>query len=419
MNPELQRPIVFRGQRHSTPKTYWHGTHCACAPSETLERIRPFFRLAGLTRVANITGLDRIGIPTTLAIRPNSPTLTVSSGKGFTSDAAYVSGAMEALELFHAEGPAVPYFRCPYSQLDLHGEPLPLDQLALTKYSLFTVDWPFDWSLGWDIGSQRECPVPLASVDMVRGPRGTTALGAFQLTSNGLASGNTFLEAVTAGLYEVIERDAVTCNDLAWEKSKRAPPRVQLETLRLPLVVELIATLDAAGISVVLLDCTVDTAVPVFMAFVCDRHMPRIGIYKGYGAHLDPEIAMIRAITEAIQSRLIFIAGSRDDAFRHHHTRVRRNSGAESIARLQAIEATIDGHDYRSMATPSFEGDLHLLLAKLRNAGLPRVIVFDLSRTPFPVAVVKVLVPGAEGYLFDMYAPGKRARRFVQQQTLQ
>lgn len=57
----------------------------------------------GITRVADVTGLDRIGIPVVMVCRPNARSLAVSQGKGIDIEAATVSGLMESVELYHAE----------------------------------------------------------------------------------------------------------------------------------------------------------------------------------------------------------------------------------------------------------------------------------------------------------------------------
>ena len=62
----------------------------------------------GITRLAEVTGLDRIGIPVWMAIRPNSRTLAVSQGKGLTDAAAQASALMEAAEIASAERFPVP-----------------------------------------------------------------------------------------------------------------------------------------------------------------------------------------------------------------------------------------------------------------------------------------------------------------------
>ena len=40
-------------------KRYFEGTHRTHSPAETLARLRPMLPTLGITRVANLTGLDR------------------------------------------------------------------------------------------------------------------------------------------------------------------------------------------------------------------------------------------------------------------------------------------------------------------------------------------------------------------------
>ena len=85
------------------PKRYAHDSHRICGPEDTLARLRPLLRETGITRIANVTGLDRTGIPVVMVCRPASRSVTVSQGKGLTVAGAKVSGVMEALEAWHAE----------------------------------------------------------------------------------------------------------------------------------------------------------------------------------------------------------------------------------------------------------------------------------------------------------------------------
>jgi YcaO-like protein with predicted kinase domain len=85
------------------PKRFHVGTHRLTDPSQTLQRVTPFMSAMGITRVGNITGLDRIGIPVAIAVRPNSRSLAVAQGKGTSLDAAKASALMEAIETYHAE----------------------------------------------------------------------------------------------------------------------------------------------------------------------------------------------------------------------------------------------------------------------------------------------------------------------------
>lgn len=406
--------IRFRGTAYRGDKGFWRGTQRSIPPEETLRRIRGCFPTAGITRLADITGLDRIGIPTTLAIRPNGRTLSNSSGKGFTLEAALTSGAMEAIELFHAEECEVPYFRSAYDEIPERYARIPLDRLALARHAPFDPRWPFRWTPGWDLLNQCEVAVPLGLIDMGRGAANLHDLFAFQITSNGLASGNNMLEAINAGLFEVIERDAVTSHKVRWDMTHEHPPVIRLDTIEHPMVRELIDGLDDAGIGLALLDCSVDTDLPVYEAFLVDLVWQNVGVFKGYGAHLDPEIAMIRAITEAVQGRVVYISGSRDDLFRHNEVHLRNDVNDRAAIRMfEKMVPTVDARGRRSEATPTFEGDTLAAMRKLEAVGIDQIIVVDLSRDDFPVNVVKVVVPGLEGYMFDFYQPGPRALAFA------
>ena len=110
-------------------KAYWAGTHRTVAPAETLARVRPLMPTMGITRIANITGLDRLGIPVVMVCRPNSRSIAVSQGKGLTLDAAKASGLMESVETFHAESITRPLVLATARELD-RSHPLANIELA-------------------------------------------------------------------------------------------------------------------------------------------------------------------------------------------------------------------------------------------------------------------------------------------------
>ncbi|MCP9984172.1 hypothetical protein [Actinomadura madurae] len=95
-------------------KVCFDGTHRARLPEDTLRGLEPILDQVGITRIADVTWLDEIGIPVYQAIRPDSWSLCVSQGKGLTGDLAKVSAVMESIELWHAErmpgrqGPCIP-----------------------------------------------------------------------------------------------------------------------------------------------------------------------------------------------------------------------------------------------------------------------------------------------------------------------
>jgi len=98
-------------------KGYLLDTHRLCDPALTMERVRPHLSRMGITRIANLTGLDRIGLPTVMVTRPNARSVAVALGKGLSLEAARVSGVMEAIETWHAERISLPVRRECYAEL--------------------------------------------------------------------------------------------------------------------------------------------------------------------------------------------------------------------------------------------------------------------------------------------------------------
>ena len=407
-------PILFRGKAYRSPKVFRAGTHRAQDPGETFKAIKPYLERAGVTRIADVTGLDNVGVPTTLAIRPNALTMACSSGKGLSLDQAYVSGAMEAFELHAAETAPLTFIRASYRELSSRYALPAVDDLPLTRSNLFSLDWPFHWFLGWDLISQSEIPVPASVVGMSRDRTLITSIGSFHITSNGLGAGNSFLEAIAAGLYEVVERDAIACRFFASATSGRGLPTLSETTLgSYPLLASVLDRCNRARVKLVVHDSTVDTTVPTYSAIVYDEADRGVGVVKGTGSHLDPEIAILRAITEALQARLNFIAGSRDDIFRTAFVRVRADWG-RAVAAIERVQTDCPQAAVRiSHATNSFENDINHLLACVQAAGVQQVIVADLTPPDFPVNVVRVLIPGFEGYMHHGYRAGRRALNFA------
>lgn len=416
MNPA---PILSTPIRRllGTPaaKRYHRGTHRSRTPAETLAVLTPHLRRFGITRVADVTGLDHLGIPVYMVVRPNSRSLAVSQGKGIDHDAAKVSGIMESLELYHAEFPACTVRLESYAVLSRQ---LPLAdpaQLPGVRDSVFTADWPIPWTAGLDLMSGEPVWVPFELVHANTTVPPMPGSGCFDRGTNGLASGNTLAEAVLHGVCEVIERDALAL----WEHAgarERERTRLDLTTVEDPLVGGLLEAYEHARITVLCWDVTTNVQVPVYRVIIVDEDSDPVfnpmGGHFGAGCHADRTVALVRALTEAAQSRLTVIAGSRDDITRAAYHACQAAHSLEvyhGMARGAAGSARFD-------TTPSFVGessadDVDWVLHRLADAGLPRVIAVDLSRPDLDMRVVRIVVPGLEGPTDSpAYRPGLRVR---------
>ena len=222
-----------------------------CTPEATLERILPLMAPAGITRVADVTGLDTLGVPVVMVVRPSSRSLVVSQGKGLDTVAAKVSGSVESLECCHAECISGPVYLGRLADLAAMHDIVDPFTLPRLPYGHFRSELTIPWIEALDIGSDRIRLVPLeiASVDFTL--PGIPGSGFFGRSTNGLASGNNIHEAVLHGLCEVIERDAwalwhasAGATGLAFELANEVDGRV----------VDLAGRIEMAGCSIIVED---------------------------------------------------------------------------------------------------------------------------------------------------------------------
>ena len=404
----------FYDRELSQPKGWVDGTHRVRSPAATVADFGRHMARLGITRLANVTGLDVLGLPVWVAIRPSSRGLSVSQGKGLDHDAARASALMESIESWHGERIERP-LRCEsYDALRTIAPVVDIRQVPARAGSVVRTDVPIIWIEGWDLIAGEPCWVPFEAVttNFVAPARGGNT---FLMSSNGLSSGNHLLEAIVHALCELIERDALTLwYLLAPDDSKRC--QLDPATIDDPGCAATIARLEAAGASVAAWDITSDAGVPAYSAVVYEQtERPRwraMGMFSGYGCHPAPGVALLRAITEAVQSRLTMISGSRDDLFYRDYVHCSNADDlARMIARVTTPPPTRGFHARASIATASFEGDLAVMLDGLRGIGIERAVVVDLSRDDVGIPVVKLVVPGLEAMsLAHTYAAGARAR---------
>lgn len=288
----------------TTAKNYLAGTHRARHPEETWSVIAPHLMDFGVTRVADVTGLDTLGIPVAMATRPLAKMLSVSQGKGQSLLLAKVSAVMEAIEFWHAEYayPSLAHRQVPAGELDLSYE---LDEVT-TAPSLLTSATPLDWIDAVGMTSGRTIPVPRDLVCFSAPHEVSWKPAGLVPGSNGLASGNCLPEAALHALYEVVERDAIS------QQSEQGTERyLDLGSIEDAACAEMVQQIRGVGATLLVTQLPNRFGVPCFGAQVWSHDFPVTTL--GWGAHLAAEVAVSRAITEAAQSRLTVITGSRDD----------------------------------------------------------------------------------------------------------
>jgi ribosomal protein S12 methylthiotransferase accessory factor len=376
----------------SLPVNYAEGTHRVVAPVDTLARIKPLLADMGITRVANITDLDRLGIPTWCAIRPICKQVQVSNGKGITHAAAKAGALMEAIEHWHAENPLGEFRRASTTELEREGEPF-VPPSALPDFSTevphyLTPQRVIDWVRGERIAPSMPVWLPVCAAFVVE-----PMLADY--STNGLASGNHLVEATLHALYEVIERDAMAGLLRGGLTLPRGESRVvDLDTLPAGPLAALRDRLARAGIALTLVRVASSVPVSTFWAIFVDPDSraacPSVNI--GHGTHLNPTVAALRSITEAAQARLTFIHGAREDltpeAYEFSGVHERLRSFFEAQRGDLAWSAIVD------RSSGDLAQDLRTVLGDLQTAGHGDVYRVDLTNPRFGIPVVKMFVPG-------------------------
>jgi ribosomal protein S12 methylthiotransferase accessory factor len=236
--------------------------------------------------------------------------------------------------------------------------------------------------------------------------------GCFDCSSNGLASGNTLVEAICHGILEVVERDATALwNQLPREA--RISTGLDLESVDDAACREVLDKLARADFAVAAWETTSDVGLPSFFALISDRRNPANHHGIGAAAHSLRDVALLKALIEAAQVRTTYISGTRDDLMPEEY------KGAGRAAKQRAARRLLAGHaprrrlgDLPDWQTDSSAAELECLLARLKAVGISEVVAIDLGKDELGLAVVRVVIPGLEGPDDHAgYVPGERALR--------
>lgn len=383
--PETARPSVPR----TSVKVTSIGTHRVRSAEETWKWIQPVLPHCGITRVADVTWLDEIGIPVFQAVRPNARTLSVSQGKGATAMLAKVSAAMEAVELWHAENPDVSVTTATVEEIE--GElGYPLRMLPLATRHFVGPDCRFDWFPATRIDGTGPSYLPSTLLHLDSCVDGRWTPAAFRATSNGLASGNVLDEAVLHGLYEVVERDAS-----ARDRRHGTGRPLDLTSVDDPTACLLLERLTSAGIQVTVRFLPSPFGVPTFDVVITSSLFPVP--FGGVGTHLDAGIALCRALTEAAQSRAAAIAGTRDDIGRGPYrgavfSSVDRSPSAPAAA--YADGAAVDFTSVTATPLPDIHEEAVHVARRIESKTGCAPLYVDLTRPELAVPVAHVVCPG-------------------------
>ena len=393
--------------------SYIEGTQRVYDEATTLENTKDQIKKIGVTRIADITNLDRLGIPILSAIRPSAApgAISIYSGKGSTEQRARISAIMESFERCLAERPGVNAnieggISAP-ALVESYATAIEscsvLDPKALLLAQPFNPSSLMEWVGAYDLMSGEETFISANAVYHPYDAPGQCQK-LFLSNTNGLASGNVLEEAILHGLLEVIERDAISTAQFSRDLGKEI-----LLTEEDGYLYELAQKFKDAGVELKIWLVPTDTGIPTVIAATDDAKLkdPAL-LVMGAGSHLKPEIAVARAITEAAQSRVVQIQGAREDTDREGFI---RGVGYDRMKRLNWFwfeeGEKISLSEVQDLSRKSPAESIDVILEKLKGLA-EKVLVVDLSREEIAVPVVRVIIPGFELFTIDRDRTGKR-----------
>ena len=432
--------MIFRSQKKWT----LNGTSRVIPVENTLSHILELSKKIGLTRIADITYMDKLYIPNYSCVLPGTEDyIWVYSGKGATKKHAKVSAIMESIERYSSlpTNYTRKFITGTFNELKESYNLLHPDDLVEPLTFDFQNDMLMDYVEGYDIINKENILVP-AALALFRYTPNSHSLNPFAFHhTNGLASGNVFEEAVCHALCEVIERDAIS---LAQLRASAIPfhilskihhnLRIQgyhitsiskeqfiddnslyqdvkiCEEDNFQPVTNLIKKFKKFNIRLIIKDITTDIKIPTFNAACVEWISHDYGyLAEGHGTHPDKRIAILRAITEVSQTRAANIQGARDDLRKIHYND--NNTDDKNAWQFMSSQRTINFSDIITYQNEDILDDIKLIIKFFKEVGLNKAIIVNLTNPKIKIPVVRAIVPGLETFKISKSIMGFRARR--------
>ncbi|HRT27520.1 MAG TPA: YcaO-like family protein [Syntrophales bacterium] len=391
----------------SCPKVYMLETHRSKTPADTLRFVERVKEATGMMSFRNATDVDRIGIQVfTCDRRRPDGSLTSHTGKGVSAIQAQVSITMEAIERYCSEFRQEyleKLVKGPYRELRSRFNVLDPEEMILSQFNDYRPDKDIYWAWGYDIARKEDVLVPACAVYH---PFHEDQTRLINTNTNGVAAGNTMEEAVIHGLAEVIERDAWSIA----QYTRRFNDAIFIEDGPAnEFIVGVLEKFERAGVEVVAKDLTTDVGMPVVAAFSQDLKYRTMAPVDGFGAHLDPRVATVRALLEIATTRVLLLQKYGIEGVCDTPPLYMRDCEEEEDPRFFAYDQKGINELEVGYSTDIYE-DIMKVVAGLRACGLERVIAVDLTRPDMGIPTVRMVVPGMEAFCFDKTRIGRRAQ---------
>jgi ribosomal protein S12 methylthiotransferase accessory factor len=402
-------------------------------------------RRIGVTRLADITHMDKLNIPNYSAVLPGTEDyIWVYSGKGHTKLHAQVSALMESIERYSSlpSSSQRGLVQGSYDRLSKEHNVLHPEEIVEPFNYQYKDYMTMDFLPGFDMVSEESILVPAALALFRYSPK-PPAVNPFAFYhTNGLASGNVLEEAICHSLCEVVERDAVSLAQLRASSipfhfiqsirnallSRGYPVTpiptelfkddasifsdVDISDIEFEPLKMIVRKFEKAGIPLIIKDISSDIGIPTFNVSSVEWLTHDYGyLVEGHGSHPDSRIALLRAITEVSQTRAANIQGARDDLRKIKYGQ--DNSDDKRACQFIDSKRKSKFSDIKSNLNEDILDDIKFLLKCLSRVGLTKVIIVDLTIAEIGIPVVRAIVPGLETFKFTKSVMGRRAKAYL------
>ena len=376
-----------------------------CTPRETIESLskNPNLNkllLSNLT-IKRIDDSDILNIPVFRAITKD--TKYMSWGKGSTEDEAKASAIMELIEKYSmANYDKSLLKKGKFKEMSnaISRNEFPLTNRQKQLYSTEQIDeWGINWIKGFSLTNNKEIYLPanLAVMNPLNLPNDI-------IDNNGLGAGNSKEEAILHALCEVIERHLEAV--IFYNKIKTK--KIDLSTIKNTELKGIINKFKNKGFEVYANDYTYNLGVPSISVFTYkERDYSNINETDKYylpfvrtGTNTDPEIAMIRALTEIAQVRSLFLHRTISQnidivkAFDRHLETCQQ----ELESRKNSEEMVLD--KVKNISNDNIKKEINTIVAQLAEKDY-EVFVCDLTNKDLNIPVVRIIIRGIQPLLND------------------
>jgi ribosomal protein S12 methylthiotransferase accessory factor len=373
-------------------KHYTYDQDKVCTPEETVARFKARLKEQRLDVLKEVKRIDngRLDIPVYFSVCGKDALETIGNkkqmGKGSTPEQSRASACMELGERFSffafMKNPAN-FLLDTYAGVKAAGYPvLPLEKWLASVHDETTSvetlerlinDIPIQWVWANNLTKNEETLMPFSWF---------YAINEF----NGPSAGNTYEEAVSQGLAEIVERHV--CAVVSYEQRKT--PAIELASITDPVARELIDKFTRNGIQVYLNDFTLDTGIPTVAALCLDpaTFPEQSEIVYTAGTTPNPNKALIRALTEVAQ-----LAGDFNSGSNYVASGLPKPLSLDEVPYITHPGLSIGLDEMVDISDDNMKVEIDNCLAALQRLGL-EVFVVDVAHPGLKIPAIYTIIPG-------------------------